>query len=332
MFFERMMKFSLIICTYQRPEALLKLLKSVKEQTRYPDQIIVVDSSLDEETKQTLIGSDFKNLEYYLVTKENRGLTRQRNFGIKRVDENSFITCFLDDDVVLLEDYFEKLIETYNKYTDVLGVGGYILDDNIEWVKTEENTINFEEFVFDGWKRKLGSRNVLRKKLGLLSDQPPGFMPEFSHGLSISFLPPSDKIYPVEFFMGGVSSYRTEVFSKIQFSEYFDGYGLYEDMDFCLRLSKLGALYVNTAAKLYHYHEASGRPNQFKYGKMVSQNGNYVWKIKNPNPDFSAKLKYYKISFLLAFVRLSNVINTPKKKEACTEAFGRFLGILFSNK
>ena len=324
-----MMKFSLIICTYQRPEALSKLLKSVKEQTLYPDQIIVVDGSLDEETKQTLIGYDFKNLEYYLVTNNDRGLTRQRNFGIKKVDTNHLITCFLDDDVVLLEDYFEKLIATYIKYPNTLGVGGYILDDNIEWVNAEQDTINIDDFEFDGWKRKLGSRNVLRKKLGLLSDQPPGFMPEFSHGLSTGFLPPSDKIYPVEFFMGGVSSYKTEVFSKIQFSEYFDGYGLYEDMDFCLRLSKLGALYVNTAAKLYHYHEASGRPNQFKYGKMVSQNGKYVWKVKYPNPDFSAKLSYYKISFLLAFIRLSNVINIPKKKEAFTEALGRIWGLFF---
>ena len=329
MFFERMMKFSLIICTYQRPDALLKLLRSIKAQTLYPNQIIVVDGSIDKETEKVIIGSDFKNLEYYLVTNKDRGLTRQRNFGIKKVNKNHLITCFLDDDVVLLEDYFEKLIETYTEYSNTLGVGGYILDDNIEWVKAGQGTINFDEFEFDGWKRKLGSRNVLRKKLSLLSDKPPGIMPEFSHGLSTAFLPPSDKIYPVEFFMGGVSSYKTEVFSKIQFSEYFDGYGLYEDMDFCLRLSKMGSLYVNTSAKLYHYHEASGRPNQFKYGKMVSQNGAYVWKVKYPNPDFSAKLNYYKISLLLAFIRLFNVLNTSKKKEAFTEALGRIWGLFF---
>ena len=327
-----MIKFSLIICTYQRPESLLKLLKSVEEQTLYPNQIIIVDGSTDEETKKALVGSDFKNLEYYLVTNKDKGLTRQRNFGIKKVASRCAITCFLDDDVVLLQDYFEKLIGTYIKYPYALGVGGYILDDKIEWSKIVDNKIDFNEFEFDGWKRKLGSRNVLRKKLGLLSDQPPGVMPEFSHGFSTGFLPPSDKIYPVEFFMGGVSSYKTDVFSKIQFSKYFDGYGLYEDMDFCLRLSKMGDLYLNTAAMLYHYHDTSGRPNKFKYGKMVSQNGAYVWKVKYPNPDFSAKLKYYKISFLLAFIRLSNVINTPKKKEAFTEAFGRFFGILFSNR
>ena len=320
-------KFCLIICTYQRPKALLKLLRSVSEQILYPYQIIIVDGSTNLETKNLIAENEFRNIEYYLVAEKDRGLTRQRNFGIDKINRDSLITCFLDDDVVLQTDYFEKLIETYQEYPDAFGVGGYIIEENIAWKKNVINEVEFEEFEFDGWKRKLGSRNVLRKKLGLLSDQPPGFMPEFSHGLSTSFLPPSDKIYPVEFFMGGVSSYKTEVFSKIQFSEYFDGYGLYEDMDFCLRLSKLGALYVNTAAKLYHYHEASGRPNQFKYGKMVSQNGKYVWKVKYPNPDFLAKLTYYKISFLLAFIRLSNVINTPKKKEAFTEALGRIWGL-----
>jgi GT2 family glycosyltransferase len=157
-------------------------------------------------------------------------------------------------------------------------------------------------------------------------------MPEFSHGFSIGFLPPSGENYPVEFFMGCAMSFKTSILRELMFSEYFEGYGLYEDMDFCLRLSKMGSLYVNTSAKLYHYHEASGRPNQFKYGKMVSQNGAYVWKVKYPNPDFSAKLNYYKISLLLAFIRLCNVLNTSKKKEAFTEAFGRFYGIIFSNK
>ena len=325
-----MMNFSLIICTYQRPQSLLKLLNSVEEQALYPSQIIIVDGSTDNKTKAALEKRNIENLEYYLVLERDRGLTRQRNFGIKKVADNSGITCFLDDDVVLLQDYFEKLIGTYIKYPNALGVGGYILDDKIEWSKVVDDKIDFDELEFDGWKRKLGSRNVLRKKLNLLSDRPPGFMPEFSHGFSTSFLPPSDKIYSVEFFMGGVSSYKSEILSKIGFSEYFEGYGLYEDLEFCLRLSKTGSLYLNTAAKLYHYHENSGRPNQFKYGKMVSQNGKYVWRLKYPSPKLSAKIKFYKISFLLAFLRLGNTLNTTERNKAFTEALGRFYGMLIS--
>ena len=58
-----------------------------------------------------------------------------------------------------------------------------------------------------------------------MDDTPPGFMPVFSNGRSVSFLPPSYKIYPVEQLMGGVSSFRRNVFKDQRFSTYFEGYG-----------------------------------------------------------------------------------------------------------
>ena len=327
-----MHSFSLIICTYQRPYALLKLLESVKLQKLHPNQIIIVDGSTDNKTKNAISGMQLDYLDYYLVSKEHRGLTRQRNFGISKVMKNIHIICFLDDDVVLFPDYFQKLIMTYRNFPDALGVGGFIIEKNVKWQRLGKNKAEFSEFEFDGWKRKLGSRNVLRKKLNLLSDKPPGIMPEFSHGFSIGFLPPSGKTYPVEYFMGCAMSFKASITKKLMFSDYFEGYGLYEDLDFCLRVSKLGPLYVNTEVKLYHHHEPSGRPNQFKYGKMVSQNGKYIWLLKYPNPNFSAKLKYYKIAFLLALVRFGNIFNTSKRKEAFTEVIGRFYGILINTK
>lgn len=317
------MKFSLIICTYQRPQVLLKLLKSVQLQNIYPNQILVIDASLDSFTEEILKPKEFSNLNYYKVEEQERGLTKQRNYGIQKVAETSEIVCFLDDDIVLTPEYFQNLIGTYSQNTDALGVGGAILDE-VQWKKKSVGkAVKFDEFELDGYIRKLGSRNVLRRKLGLLSDQPPGFMPEFSNGLSIGFLPPTGKTYPVEFFMGGVASYRKELFKEISFSSFFEGYGLYEDMDFCLRASKIGQLYVNTAAQLYHYHEEAGRPNQFNYGKMVVRNGWYVWRVKYQNPTIKAQLKWHSIAFLLTLLRLGNVINTDRKKEAFTESLGR---------
>jgi len=78
------MKFSLIICTYMRPQPLLQLLQSVKEQTQYPGEILIVDGSVNLETKTMLEQHPFQNLNYFLVTEEERGLTKQRNFGIAR--------------------------------------------------------------------------------------------------------------------------------------------------------------------------------------------------------------------------------------------------------
>nr|WP_315223116.1 glycosyltransferase [uncultured Flavobacterium sp.] len=320
------MKFSLIICTYMRPEPLLKLLQSVQKQSLYPDEILIIDGSINYETKEVIAQNHFENLHYFLVEKENRGLTKQRNFGISKVNSVIEIVCFLDDDTVLETDYFKILLGTYKKNPEALGVGGYITNE-VKWDKVIRNYIpKSNEFCIDEWKRKDGSRFVLRKKIGLDTDCLPGFSPNFSHGRSIGFLPPSNKIYEVEQLMGGVSSFRKVIFETFSFSTYFEGYGLYEDADFSLRISKTGKLYVNTEAKLSHFHAESGRPNQYKYGKMVVRNGWYVWRVKNPRPILKDRLKWNAITILLIIIRLTNVITDKNKKAAFTESLGRIIG------
>ncbi|MBP0904537.1 glycosyltransferase family 2 protein [Mariniflexile gromovii] len=324
--------FTLIICTYMRPQPLLKLLQSLQKQTLYPGEILIIDGSTNNETKNVLDGSPFRNLKYYKVDSANRGLTKQRNYGIGLVQKTSEIICFLDDDTVPDPDYFKELLDTYTIYPNALAVGGYISNE-VEW-QMDDGTKNKSKFYYDGWMRNEPSRFKIRQVFGLLPDTPPGFLPTFSHGRSIGFFPPSGKIYEVEQIMGGVASYKNEVFEHLSFSKYFQGYGLYEDTDFSLRLAKKGSLYINTNAQLAHYHEDSGRPNQYKYGKMVVRNGWYVWRVKYPNPSFKASFKWHATSFLLTLIRFTNTINTNKKQEAFTESLGRVIGwlSLFFNK
>lgn len=318
------MKFSLIICTYMRSKPILGLLKSVKEQILYPDEILVIDSSTNADTETVLRENTYNNLKYFKVDHDQRGLTKQRNFGVKLVSEKSEIVCFLDDDIILEPQYFENLIKTYSEKPDALAVGGYITNE-IKWEHSNQ-TNNFSKFYYDGWMREEPSRFKIRRLFGLLPDANPGFMSTFSHGRSISFIPPSGKTYQVEQLMGGVSSYKKEVFKNMKFSAYFEGYGLYEDADFSLRLAKKGKLYINTEAQLAHYHDGSGRPNQYRYGKMVIRNGWYVWRVKYPNPSLKAKIKWHATAILLTKIRLLNVITTSNKKEAFTESLGRIVG------
>lgn len=319
------MKFSLIICTYMRPKAVITLLDALALQTYYPNEILIIDGSTNIETEDVLLKYAFKNISYFKVDAANRGLTKQRNYGISKVSMSIDVICYLDDDVVLEPDYFEQLINTYQTHPTAIAVGGYITNE-LQWRSLGEIK-NKSKFYYDGWMRNEPLRFKIRALFGLQPDTKPGYMPTFAHGRPVSFLPPSGKTYKVELLMGGVSSYKKEVFNKLSFSSYFEGYGLYEDAEFSIRLAKLGEVYINTNAKLAHYHESSGRPNQFKYGKMVVRNGWYVWRVKYPNPSFKAKFKFYATSMLLTIIRATNVLTTTQRKKALTETLGRVFGI-----
>lgn len=307
-----------------RPKALLKLLTSVNRQTLYPNEILIVDGSINDDTKQALEKQRFSHLKYYKVSDQHRGLTKQRNFGVKLVSNSSEVVCFLDDDTVLDTNYFKHLIETYTRYPEALGVGGYISNE-VHWLPTDGKE-NKQNFYYDGWMRKEPLRFRVRRFFGLQPDTPPCFLPSFSHGRSVGFLPPSGKAYPVEQFMGGVASYRITIFGKMQFSSYFQGYGLYEDTDFCLRLAKLGPLFINTSAQLEHHHDIGGRPNTFKYGKMVLRNGWYVWRVKYPKPTLKARIKWHVTALLLMKLTLLGVFTAKQKKASLFEGLGRFVG------
>ena len=121
-------------------------------------------------------------------------------------------------------------------------------------------------------------------------------------------------------------SFKRDLFDNIKFSSYFEGYGLYEDADFSIRAQKYGKLVVHTGATLDHLHDHSGRPNTYKYGKMVLRNGWYVWRLKYPHPSLKAKSKFYLIHILLMSIRLLNVIDKPKKRDAFRDFLGRLAG------
>lgn len=320
------MMFSLIICTYMRPTPLLQLLQSVKEQTLYPDEILIVDGSTNEETELVLKENQFSNLYYFSVPPEQRGLTKQRNYGVERVGTEIEIVCFLDDDTILEKDYFDEIIRTFADDLTISGVGGVAVNEN-RWSLIDPNKkYNKHQYVqMEGYVYKEGQRNVVRNYLGLQSNLGPGRVPDFWHSKTCGF-PLNGKTHEVDLLIGMSFSFRKKVFDSIQFSIYFEGYGLYEDADFCIRALQFGKNTINTKAQLYHYHNPSGRPNQYQYGKMVVRNGWYVWRVKNPKPFFDAQLKWHSITILLILIRFSNTFTTTKRKQAFIEALGRTVG------
>lgn len=317
-----------------RPESLLVLLQSVQKQTLYPDQILIVDGSTNNVTKSVLEENKFQNLDYFMVSKENRGLTRQRNYGVTKINKDSEVVCFLDDDTVLESDYFKQITATFKSNPSIVGVGGLAINE-CKWKLQDPNVYynSKKYYQFEGYFYKEGLRNVVRNYLGLESNLGSGKMPNYSHGRTSGF-PMTGKTYEVDLLIGMSMSFKKIVIENIKFSSFFEGYGLYEDADFSLRALKFGKNVINTKVQLSHFHAASGRPNQYNYGKMVVRNGWYVWRIKNPNPNFKDRYKWNAITLLLTLVRFSNTFTSNNKKAAFTESMGRTVGwfSLFFNK
>lgn len=321
---------ALIICTYQRPAAVKQLIESLQHQTEPPDEILIVDSSQDSATEAVVCDAWNGNIsgtpvQYFKVPPEHKGLTRQRNYGIARTKGN--LIAFLDDDTVPSPTYFQEIRRCFKRHPQAAGVGGYITN-SLDWHHTgRRSRPSLSTWRWGDWERRDDYRWRLRKLLGLVSPLPPGWMPPSGHGRSVGALPPDGKDYQVEYIIGCAMTWRRKVFERHTFSHYFEGYGLYEDLDFCIRVSRESPIYLCTTAQLAHYHEPAGRPDMFKYGVMVVRNGWYVWRKRWPSPPWQARLQWWATTLLLAACRLCDA-RGKHKIGGVQEAFGRVAGLV----
>ncbi|MCE7055280.1 glycosyltransferase [Algoriphagus sp. AGSA1] len=320
-----LLNISLVICTYQRAQSLRNLLNSVQNQVLSPFEVLVIDGSEDEDTGVMVRECFPHEVNYFNVPVASRGLTRQRNFGISKVSAESHIVAFVDDDTVLEPKYFRNLEQVFRENPEVGGVGGVAINENA-WKKTTSSTkLGFSTYEIDGYFIQETSRTKIRKLIGLDSPLPPFCMPDFSH-VRASGYPITGKYYDVDLLVGMSFSFRKSITDQLKFSLFFDGYGLYEDADYCIRALKYGKNVMHTGVQLSHFHHPSGRPNTYKYGKMVVRNGYYVWRLKYPSPGMKAKLKFHATTALLTLIRGTNVLTGPKRMEALQEYFGRIVG------
>lgn len=315
------MTLSLVVCTFRRPGPVRRLLEAVAAQTRRPDEVLVVDASPDRETEEAVRA--FPGVLYSRVSPEERGLTRQRNWGIARARGGRI--AFLDDDTVPEPAYFEEVLACFDRHPGAVGVGGYIANE-VAWTRALGGPAPLSVFRMGEWERREDYRWRLRRLLGLDSPAGPGRMPAMGHARSVGFFPPDGDDHEVELFMGGAATWRRDLLDRVRFSPWFEGYGLYEDLDFCLRAAREGSLWLCTRARLAHLHEPAGRPNRFRYGEMAVRNGWRVWRLRWPSPPWPDRGRWWATTLLLAGCRLADAVRGPERRAAASEALGRLWG------
>ena len=242
-----MLKTSLVIPTWNRPEELTVALRSVLAQTRLPDELVIVDDGqLDAIPLRAELESAGVTCLY--ERKDIPDLPTSRNIGIRL--SSGDVVLFLDDDVELDPDYVRNVVQPLEDDPDrrIAGVGGRI--------------VNY---------RKLRAGHRLRRlfdRLFLVAGDVEGrVLPSgFTTNYGSTFEPPGEA-YDVDVLSGGAAAWRRSVFSEFSFTENYRVHCAGEDQDFSYRVSRRYRLLFNPQAKLKHFEAPTMRHDRFNTGR-----------------------------------------------------------------
>lgn len=115
------MKYSLILGTVNRLDAIKSCIQSIFEQTYKDYEVIIIDQSDNLDTENFILGLDKSNIIYRHVN--FKGLSRARNEALKLATGEYF--CLMDDDAYYEPDYLESAIGSLE---EKVILSGYIFD------------------------------------------------------------------------------------------------------------------------------------------------------------------------------------------------------------
>jgi len=265
---------SVIIPTLSRTEDLKRLLDSIFKQTVLPYEIVIVDQSTDSQTNRMF--HDFKDrysnkkISFCYIYQEEKNSAKARNIGISNATGD--IISFLDDDVILHKDYFEKVIDYLRNNAQVGGVSGNILEIR----------------KISGWKwglRKALMRFFLINKFdGKMTKSGFGY-PVYDRDIDVPL--------QVEMLAGCNMNFRTDLIKGIFFDNWFTGYSYREDVDFSYLVSRKTKLYILPEAKLTHNLSKNSRIDEISLKRMQLGNYYYIFKKHKYKNIFSSLFFFY---------------------------------------
>lgn len=220
------MKITAVIPTKNRPKNLCDAIRSILEQDRVPEQLVVIDQSNGVESRLDVerMCAGATNIRLTYIHDENiPGLVSAKEESLKYATGD--LICFLEDDVVLEDDYFHEIESGFFYYPNMLGCCGLVS-------KLGPMPRGYAAFF------KLFHRGIFKDpRVGIhghLSGKGHTFIP--SNALS-----------------GGLSAWRKEVFSQVKFDTRNDFFML-EDIEFSTRATAIlgERFFINPNARLDH--------------------------------------------------------------------------------
>lgn len=276
------LKISVIIPTLNRLDDLKITIKSIEKQVLLPYELIIVDQSDNNFTKNYILNKKY-NFKLTYVFQKKKSLTYARNNGVK-VAKGDLIT-FLDDDVTLNKNYFFEIVNSFNEKPNLIGLTG---DLKIPF------KINFFKKLFNYLFDLIFLNNKLKP-----------FCVSGVFGAQTYLIKPKYFYNKCEWLSGGNSTYRKFIFDEFTFDENLVKYSYKEDVDFSNRVYRK---YTNTLGynpKVVALHRISLK-NRLLNKDLIKMKWLYFIYIylKNNNVDIKFYWSIYGYLFKLFLISL----------------------------
>ncbi|MBC8509839.1 MAG: glycosyltransferase [Anaerolineales bacterium] len=156
-------RFSVLICTYNRPELLRKSLQALIEGTQEkPDQIVVVNGGNEraDQVVESFMGG--QGIEVKLVKTVNKNLAASRNIGLPHCTGE--IIAMTDDDAEVFPDWVTQMKRAHREHPEAGAVGGEVLGTNTDsLVGKVADLITFPSWPEPRYVRTLPGVNISYK-------------------------------------------------------------------------------------------------------------------------------------------------------------------------
>ncbi|MGB0371586.1 MAG: glycosyltransferase family 2 protein [Opitutales bacterium] len=238
--------YSVVIATKGRSQCLLDTVSDLQAQSKKAAKIIISDSSADPSGNPADHNESLKDVDIDYRSSDLESAAKQRNYGAELVDTP--LICFLDDDVRLPEDHFERLLNSWRVGEDIVGMSGRI----------------------KGLSHS-PPKGVLRAYYRFQAGYDHSDYGGQVFGPAINTVPTyfeEDRLIPSEWLNSTCLLLKTDVFSAELFPD-FQGYSWGEDMHLSTRIRKHGCIYFeNTSPYVHVSPQDSGKRDFYKMALM----------------------------------------------------------------
>jgi GT2 family glycosyltransferase len=244
--------YSIVIATYERADRLRDALTSIVRQTRPPERVVIVDSSAGDEAHA--VAAQF-TLPIIYERAERPSAAQQRNQGSR--DIQTPLLAFIDDDVVLAPDVFEKLCAAFENNPETGGVAARM---NGATHRAPRGALWWYYRLQAGFRDETYGGRLF--------------------GPAINCFPcyerAAGELVPADWLNLGCVLFRTEAFQRERFPD-FEGYSHMEDVHLSARIGRTHRLFFHTTARYDHFpSESPAKSDRRRLARMRMRNQELV--------------------------------------------------------